>query len=327
MALLKYRPTPLGWAFLAGVAGIIAAIAFAFSGGSDSKASPGAQVSASPTEDARLLLGDGPTATPTIVANTTPSANSTVSATATPPPGDGAIQEANPPQPPVPGFVFNFPLQTWLSIGDRYGAPRGTGYIHGGIDLNVDPSAATTLYAVCNGSFIGGGKSSNYGTYFVIDCGNQWTAVYAMVASTSLRVGDAVTTGQAVGVVGPVQDTAQAHLHFEIRYRGYPINPEAYMEFGPTSGVLPTPTPGPTQVPTAANTPAPPATATPGSDNGGNATQPPAPTDTPQPAPTATPTPWQPTATPTDTPIPTQTVAPTRTPLPRRSPTPAPVSD
>ena len=334
MPLIKYRPTPLGWAFLAGVAGIIAAVVIALSGGSDSKASPGTApaVAGSPTTDTRLALGDGPSRT-TPANGSTPGASATAS-TAAAAPGDGAIAIANPAPPPDPGFTFAFPLQSWLSIGDRYGAPRGTGYIHGGIDLNVEPAAATTLYSVCNGTFVGAGQNSNYGSYFVIDCGNQWTAVYAMVASTTLRVQDAVTAGEAVGVIGPATGAGAVHLHFELRYHGYPMNPETYMQFGATAGVLPIPTPTPTDVPSTATAtatktplPAPHATATP-APAGGTGDTPPAATDTPVSPPTATPTPSEPTPTATATPPPTETVAPTRTPLPpRRSPTPAPVSD
>ncbi|MGH2632753.1 MAG: murein hydrolase activator EnvC family protein, partial [Tepidiformaceae bacterium] len=271
-------------------------------------------------------------ATPTVGAAATAGASATATTAATP--GDGAIEIAKPSPPPDPGIVFAFPLQSWLSIGDRYGAPRGAGYMHGGIDLNVDGNAATTLYSVCDGSFVGAGQNTNYGSYFVIDCGNQWTAVYAMVASTGLRVNEAVTAGEAVGVLGPVKDPAAGHLHFELRYHGYPMNPETYMQFGPTTGILPTPTPEPTNpaataTAPATRTPVPPAhaTATPVSTGGGANNTPP-PNDTPLPPPTATPTPWEPTPTPTATPPPTETVAPTRTPLPaRRSPTPAPISD
>ena len=340
MALFKYRPTPLGWAFLAGLAGIIVAVVFAFSGGSDSKASANKSTApaGSPTADTRLVLGDGPShATPTLPAGATPDAGA--SATATPASGDGAIAIASPAAAPDPGIAFAFPLQSWLSIGDRFGVSRGAGYMHGDIDLNVDPNATTTLYAVCTGSFVGAAENNNYGSYFVIDCGNQWTAVYAMVGSTNLHVQQAVTAGDSVGDIGPVKDASDAHLHFELRYHGYPVNPEAYMQFGATAGVAPTPTPVPTNVPataspTATKTPksAPHATPTPPDAAPGTTAPPPQATDTPVPAPTsaatATPTPWQPTPTATATPPPTETVAPTRTPLPpRRSPTPAPISD
>jgi len=338
MALFKYRPTPLGWAFLVGLAGIIAAVVFAFSGGSDSKASANKPAAGSPTADTRLVLGDGPSrATPTLPAGTTP--GTTASATTTAATGDGAIAIASPAPPPDPGIAFAFPLQSWLSIGDRFGVSRGAGYMHGGIDLNVDADATTTLYAVCTGSFVGAAQSNNYGSYFVIDCGNQWTAVYAMVGSTNLHVQQPVAAGDPVGDIGPAKDAGGAHLHFELRYHGYPVNPEAYMQFGATAGVAPTPTPAPTNAPATASPtatktpkPAPRATSTPPSIGGAPdpSAPPPQATDTPVPAPTATstPTPWEPTPTATATPPPTETVAPTRTPLPpRRSPTPAPISD
>ena len=318
---MKYRPTRLGWAVLTGLAGIVAAFAIAFSGGANSHASPVATATSgpigSPTADPRLALGDAPAPTPVPAATSAPGNTPPATVASV---GDGAVAiEAHATAPASAGFTFSFPLRSWLSIGDRYGVPRGTGYIHGGIDLLVDPSATSVLYAACTGTAIGGGNSTNYGDYFVLDCGNQWLAVYANVGAFTVRAGQSVTAGEAVGSIGPVAGSTGAHLHFEIRYRGYPVDPEAYLTFGPHAGVTPTPTATPTGTPeTPTPKPAPNATATPtvaAPPSGTSSTSTPvpsSPTPPPPPTPTLTPTP-EPTATPTPTRVP---MRPTPTPLP-----------
>lgn len=322
MDLMRYRPTRLGWAVLTGLAGIVAALAIAFSGGANSQASPGRTATSgpigTPTADPRLALGDAPSPTPLPAATSAPGNTPPATVASV---GDGAIAiEAHAIAPASPGFTFAFPLRSWLSIGDRYGVPRGTGYIHGGIDLLVDPAASSVLYAACTGTAIGGGHSTNYGDYFVLDCGNQWLAVYANVGAFTVRAGQSVRVGEAVGSIGPATDSAGAHLHFEIRYRGYPVDPEAYLTFGPQAGVTPTPTATPTGMPeTPTPTPAPNATATPALPASPSGAPP---TNTPVPAP---PTPPLPTPTQTPTPEPTATPTPTRVPM-RPTPTPLPVA-
>jgi hypothetical protein len=59
---------------------------------------------------------------------------------------------------------------------------------------------------------------------------NDWATQYCHLAKGSIRlkVGDAVTTGQPIGLVGLSGDTEFFHLHFTVRYRGKAVDPFAY---------------------------------------------------------------------------------------------------
>jgi hypothetical protein len=70
------------------------------------------------------------------------------------------------------------------------------------------------------------------------ECGNGamvehdggWATQYCHLAkgSVRLKVGDRVTVGQPIGLVGLSGDTEFFHLHFTVRYRGKPVDPFAY---------------------------------------------------------------------------------------------------
>ena len=59
---------------------------------------------------------------------------------------------------------------------------------------------------------------------------NDWATQYCHLAkgSVRLKVGDAVTTGQPIGLVGLSGDTEFFHLHFTVRFRGKAVDPFAY---------------------------------------------------------------------------------------------------
>lgn len=225
--------------------------------------------------------------------------------------GEGAIEESArdiEAPTPVPASIvgdgrFRMPLSGW-TVTDRYGAPRGPRTIHGGIDLAL--GGHTPVHAACAGTVATAAYNSTYGYHVIVDCGDGWSTLYGHFSETRATVGAAVGFETILGISGSTGYSTGEHLHFEVRWKGVPVNPEKYLDFhiapgtplssGPISfgsAAKATPTPSPT-------TPAPTATATPA---------PPTPTATPVP-PTATPT-----KTPTATPTPTKRPPP-RTPTP-----------
>lgn len=243
-------------------------------------------------------------------------------------PGEGAVEEeAASPHEEVVRVIedgrFSMPLNAWSHVTDRYGADRGNGWVHGGIDLALEGLSASPIYASCDGTVSVSEYSHSYGYYVTVDCGDGWTTLYAHMSLIGVEVGEAVSRESVLGRTGTSGFSTGEHLHFEMILDGVRVNPEHYLDFkippgtplssgplwfpgsgtgsGASGGSLPEPTATPT------NTPTPTAT----------------PTNTP--IPTAT-TPPQPTATPTPiTPTPIPTLAPTQTPTPEPpEPTPTP---
>lgn len=205
---------------------------------------------------------------------------------------------------------FQMPLRAWSKVTDRYGAARGGGLVHGGIDLALDGLHHSNVYAACTGSVDSTGYSGTYGNHVIVDCGDGFTTLYAHLSTILVNTSDRVDNTVAIGISGSTGFSTGEHLHFEVRYKGTPVNPEHYLDFHIAPG---TPlSDGPIYFGGSGS-----------GSGGGSAT--PSPTDAPEP--TATPTP-PPTATPTFTPTATPTFTPTATPTPktpRKTATPPPV--
>lgn len=243
---------------------------------------------------------------------------------------EGAVEppaaEHNPPEGEVAaaagtGSRFTMPLRAWSAVTDRYGAARGGGLIHGGIDLALDNYHGSSVYAACTGTVASASYSSTYGSHVIIDCGEGWSTLYGHLSAFRVAPGDAVTSATVVGISGSTGYSTGEHLHFEIRWKGSAVNPESYLDFHIAPGTPLSNGPivmgrGSGSTPSGA-----------GADPTGLALEPgtASPEASPTPVtPTATATPIPP--TPTITPIPptaTPTATPTRRPAP---PTPTPLA-
>ena len=65
------------------------------------------------------------------------------------------------------------------------------------------------------------------GNSVIIDLGGGWEVQYAHLrkGSVVVKVGDRVSQGQKIGLVGLSGNTSFPHLHFEVRFEGKPVDP------------------------------------------------------------------------------------------------------
>ena len=159
------------------------------------------------------------------------------------PQGDSELaQRANAPsESPSLDFAiygYQFPIlgQHEFSLGaGRFGAAR-SGHTHEGQDTMA--ACGTPLVAARGGTVQYSGYQAAAGNYVVIDGkGTGFDFMYAHLAEPSpLRAGEAVRTGQPIGIVGDTGDATACHLHFEIWTApgwyegGSPIDPLPYLE-------------------------------------------------------------------------------------------------
>ncbi|MCZ7626486.1 MAG: hypothetical protein C3F12_01545 [Candidatus Methylomirabilota bacterium] len=68
-----------------------------------------------------------------------------------------------------------------------------------------------------------------YGRMIVIDHSDGYYTVYAHAAEILVKVGDRVTKGQRIAVVGHTGSANGSQLYFEVRYRGGPQDPVAWL--------------------------------------------------------------------------------------------------
>lgn len=105
--------------------------------------------------------------------------------------------------------------------GPRSGGVGSTN--HKGIDFSWDNG--WDIYAAAAGTVEFTGWSGGYGNLTIIRHPLGYTTRYAHQARIGVRKGQKVAGGQKIGVIGNTGTSAGAHLHFELRLFGVPINP------------------------------------------------------------------------------------------------------
>ena len=122
-----------------------------------------------------------------------------------------------------------FPVQGPCGFVDSWGAPRGGGRKHQGVDIIA--SAGRYLYAVVDGTltrqaFEHPGSLSGNGWWLTAANGDYFFYAHLSAFAPGLQVGSHVVAGQILGWVGSTGDASGPHLHFEVHPNGGPaINP------------------------------------------------------------------------------------------------------
>ncbi|MHB1285473.1 MAG: M23 family metallopeptidase [Leptospirales bacterium] len=143
-------------------------------------------------------------------------------------------KENNPFMPSTgPGDAFwDPPLSGWETspFGNRK-SPLGSGEeFHPGVD--IAQVEGKTIKAVSDGYVLDEGEVSDYGQFVLLYHGLGVTSLYAHLGEVFVQAGDHVTRGTAIGSVGMSGLTNGPHLHFEIRYFGVPVDPDAELVQG-----------------------------------------------------------------------------------------------
>lgn len=117
----------------------------------------------------------------------------------------------------------------WPAVGGYISSKQGQrwGKLHKGIDI-ARPSDRT-IKAADNGIIKFAGWSGGYGNKVVIDHQNGYETVYAHLSSIDVNVGQSVSQGMALGVMGSTGNSTGVHLHFEIYKNGSLENPLDYI--------------------------------------------------------------------------------------------------
>ncbi len=137
------------------------------------------------------------------------------------------IGPSNQPLPPeaeqiLTGFPLNTPnLESSLLMGYGYQVQPGTSEVvfHSGVDLAAP--VGSPVLAVGNGTIAFAGVQGAYGNLVVINHAEGLQTRYAQLSKITVKVGQRVGRGQAIGAVGTSgRPSSQAsHLHFEVRSR------------------------------------------------------------------------------------------------------------
>jgi murein DD-endopeptidase MepM/ murein hydrolase activator NlpD len=117
--------------------------------------------------------------------------------------------------------------QVTSEFGLRPSPRAGGSRHHPGMDIGAPPGARVEASAAGVVTFAGG--SRGYGRMVVVDHGGDLKTVYAHLATIFAREGQSVRQGDLVGTVGMTGNTTGPHLHYEVRFRGEPVDPMCYV--------------------------------------------------------------------------------------------------
>lgn len=98
---------------------------------------------------------------------------------------------------------------------------------HEGIDFIANQG--TPILAAAGGVVVYSDFHPQYGNMIEIDHGNDLVSRYAHAAKLLVKVGDVVLSGAKIGEVGRTGRATGTHLHFEVRHRGAPQNPQQFL--------------------------------------------------------------------------------------------------
>jgi murein DD-endopeptidase MepM/ murein hydrolase activator NlpD len=144
-------------------------------------------------------------------------------------PGSGATPRAIPQE----GGLSAAPRGTPELVGGSSRITSGFGVrpdpfdghaeLHSGVDVGA--AEGTPILAASDGLVRRAGPRGGYGFAVEIDHGGGVTTLYGHARELLVEAGETVKKGQAIAKVGHTGSATGAHLHFELRREGRPVDP------------------------------------------------------------------------------------------------------
>jgi murein DD-endopeptidase MepM/ murein hydrolase activator NlpD len=121
------------------------------------------------------------------------------------------------------------PVSGWITSGFGYRHSPFTGKreFHKGLD--IANRRGTKIVAAADGVVTFVGVRGLFGNLMILDHGHGVTTRYAHLEKTLFQKGDRVSRGTAIALMGNTGRSTGAHLHYEVRLNGVPVNPSDYI--------------------------------------------------------------------------------------------------
>ena len=121
------------------------------------------------------------------------------------------------------------PSTAWPVTAGQVSSPFGIrhGVKHDGVDIVA--YAGAPVRAADDGTVIFSGRLRGYGNAVILQHSGGYVTVYGHNQRNLVRSGARVVRGQEIAELGSTGRATGPNLHFEVRYRGQPQNPLAYL--------------------------------------------------------------------------------------------------
>jgi murein DD-endopeptidase MepM/ murein hydrolase activator NlpD len=103
---------------------------------------------------------------------------------------------------------------------------------HEGIDISALGIAGKPVVAIANARVadVNTDESSLYGKNVTLDLGSGIICLYAYLGDISVSNGQMLHANQTIGTVGSTGEGMGPHLHFQIKWKGYSVNPLPFLK-------------------------------------------------------------------------------------------------
>ena len=113
-------------------------------------------------------------------------------------------------------------------MGGRRNPFGGRGFeYHEGQD--IDAAYGTPVMVAASGTVTIAGRQRGYGNVIYIDHGAGLSTRYGHLSQIDVKIGQTVTRGQTIGLVGSTGRSTGPHLHYEVRINNQPVDPRQYL--------------------------------------------------------------------------------------------------
>ncbi len=113
-------------------------------------------------------------------------------------------------------------------MGGRRNPFGGRGFeYHEGQD--IDAAYGTPVMVAASGIVTIAARQRGYGNVIYVDHGAGLSTRYGHLSEIDVKVGEIVTRGQNIGLVGSTGRSTGPHLHYEVRINNQPVDPRQYL--------------------------------------------------------------------------------------------------
>lgn len=99
--------------------------------------------------------------------------------------------------------------------------------LHSGIDFAAPKG--TAIVSTADGVVLKAEEKENFGKFVLIAHGKSIQTFYSHMSEIKVEVGDKVTKGSIIGLVGSTGMSLGDHLHYEVRVDGKPVDPNSFL--------------------------------------------------------------------------------------------------
>ncbi|MGH8150908.1 MAG: M23 family metallopeptidase [Steroidobacteraceae bacterium] len=123
-------------------------------------------------------------------------------------------------RPVLTGFISSY-------FGERTDPFTGREEFHEGIDFAG--VAGSPVVAVAAGVVTWAGPRDGFGNVVEINHGNGYVTLYAHNERLLVKVGQTVSRGESIALMGSTGRSTGPHVHFEVLHDGRPVNPISFI--------------------------------------------------------------------------------------------------